>query len=146
VPAVPAFTVPIVHVNGNTSTTPPPGAVTADEHSALLERFTEAQNELQRMRALLQAMPDPSLGDPARGPASTAPSGSVTEVGLRRRGRARSDASDSYDGGSTYAGGTTAVSGTTISDDFKLEMPEGVPLQVVIMVALGVFVMTYLFF
>jgi vesicle-associated membrane protein-associated protein A len=138
---VPAITVPIVHMNGSGS----PGGVPTEEHNALVERFTEAQNELQRMRALLQAMPDPSLGAQT-GPASSAPSGSVTEVGLRRRARARSDASSTYDG--SYVG-TTAVGGgasTVFSDEMKLEMPEGVPLQVVIMVALGVFVTTYLFF
>jgi hypothetical protein len=136
-PAVPAITIPIVHVNGEANS-----AALAEENSSLLERLTDAQNELQRMRALLQAMPDPGSQP---GPASTAPSGSVTEIGMRRRGRARSDASSTYDG-TSYRGTTTYNGSSVISEDMKLEVPDGVPLQVVIMVALGVFVTTYLFF
>jgi vesicle-associated membrane protein-associated protein A len=122
----------------------PGSGVSAEEHADLLTRLAEAQAELQRMRALLQSMPDPSLGGSAPEP-SIAPSGSVTEVGLRRRNRALSDASSTMAG--SYAGGARSDS-TLDRDDrmYKLDAPEGVPIPVVIGVTLGVFVMTYLFF
>lgn len=85
-------------------------------------KYNEAQAEIQRLRALLAAAPDPS----------TAP----TELtGLRRRNRALSD------DGSTFTG--TDVG--TMLDDGSVS-PEGVPLQVVLIIALGVFITTYLFF
>jgi vesicle-associated membrane protein-associated protein A len=130
------------------------GAVSADEHDELRARFEEAQAELQRMRALLQAMPDPSLARSSdeRSDAGTTTVGDDRTIGpseLRRRTRVLSDArSDegSTLGGSTYGGATTVGSSSTYGDDYKIEVPEGVPLQIVIMVALGVFVSTYLFF
>ena len=51
------------------------------------------------------------------------------------------DGSSSYDGRSTYDGRTeVSYAGSEMS------APDGVPLQVVIIIALGVFVTTYLFF
>jgi vesicle-associated membrane protein-associated protein A len=111
----------------------------------LQTRLAEAQAELHRMRALLQSMPDPSLGAPTAPEPSVAPSQSVTEAGVRRRQRVLSDASSTM-GGSTYAPRSDITGTTTTADDYKVEVPEGVPLPVVIAVALGVFVTTYLFF
>lgn len=103
-------------------TVPPP----VDPNPELESKLQGAQTEIQRLRALLAAVPDPS---------SVASSGtSPTE--LRRRYRPRSDdgttevASDS---GSTY-----------VSEAYS--QPEGVPLQVVVIIALIVFITTYLFF
>ena len=91
-------------------------------NAELEAKYNEAQAEIQRLRALLAAAPDPS----------SAP----TEVtGLRRRNYALSD------DGSTVTG--TDV-GTMI--DEHAVAPEGVPLQVVLIIALGVFITTYLFF
>jgi vesicle-associated membrane protein-associated protein A len=120
--------------------------VSQEEHIDLQTRLAEAQAELQRMRALLQSMPDPSLGAPTAPEPSVAPSQSVTEAGMRRRQRVLSDASSTM-GGSTYAGPRSDLTATTsTAEDYKVEVPEGVPLPVVIAIALGVFVTTYLFF
>jgi vesicle-associated membrane protein-associated protein A len=85
-------------------------------------KYNEAQAEIQRLRALLAAAPDPS-------------SEPTETTGLRRRNRALSD------DGSTIAG--TEIG--TILEDAQVQ-PEGVPLQVVLIIALGVFITTYLFF
>lgn len=100
-------------------TAPPPETQVNAELEA---RYNEAQAEIQRLRALLAAAPDPS----------SVP----TEItGLRRRNQALSD------DGSTFAG--TEV-GTMLEE--STAQPEGVPLQVVLIIALGVFITTYLFF
>jgi vesicle-associated membrane protein-associated protein A len=116
-------------------------AVSAEEHANLQTRLDEAEAELQRMRALLQSMPDPSLGPAVAPEPSVAPSQSVTEAGMRRRGRVLSDASST-----AYTGPRSDVTTTTTAEDYKVEVPEGVPLPFVIAIALGVFVTTYLFF
>lgn len=88
----------------------------------LLAKYDEAQAEIQRLRAILAAAPDPSIAP--------------TEVtNLRRRNRALSD------DGSTFAGSDV---GTMVSE--VSTQPDGVPLQVVLIISLGVFVTTYLFF
>jgi hypothetical protein len=92
-------------------------------NAELEDRYNEAQAEIQRLRALLAAAPDPS----------TAP---TEAMGLRRRNRALSD------DGSTVA--DTDVD-TMIMEDVAIQ-PDGVPLQVVLIIALGVFITTYLFF
>ena len=90
--------------------------------SAELEaKYNEAQAEIQRLRALLATAPDPS-------------SAPTEATGLRRRNRALSD-----------DGSTTGTDIGTMIDDHVVS-PEGVPLQVVLIIALGVFITTYLFF
>ncbi|CAK5284096.1 unnamed protein product, partial [Mycena citricolor] len=106
------------------STPTPPVVRTASIPTPVVERqppaedyalkWTQAQAEIERLRAMLAA--------PAPAP--------VTE--MRRRTRRVSDTS----------AGTTAV-------DFapqETTIQEGVPLQVVVIIALGVFITTYLFF
>ncbi|THH20109.1 hypothetical protein EW146_g1192 [Bondarzewia mesenterica] len=122
----------VVNVNVHTPqpVTPPAAPVPAplppvDPNPELLAKYQEAQAEVQRLRALLAAVPDPS---------SVASSGtSPTE--LRRRHRPTSD------------DGTTTVDSDvgTYYDDGAMH-PEGVPLQVVVIIALLIFVTTYLFF
>ncbi|KAI0036446.1 PapD-like protein [Vararia minispora EC-137] len=120
-PSVPSPPVPVpapLHV-------PPP----VDPNPELEAKLDDAQAEIQRLRALLAAVPDPSSV------VSSDPSGtSPTE--LRRRYRPRSDDGTTEvvsDTGSTY-----------ISEAYA--QPEGVPLQVVVIIALIVFVTTYVFF
>lgn len=91
----------------------------AQLNAELEAKYNDAQAEIQRLRALLAAAPEPSSAPP----------------GLRRRNRALSD------DGSTISG--TDI-GTMIDD--HVVSPEGVPLQVVLIIALGVFITTYLFF
>ncbi|KAF9242541.1 PapD-like protein [Melanogaster broomeanus] len=96
-------------------------------------KLSDAQVEIQRLRALLAAVPDPS---------STAPESLAAESEapseFRRRYTAGSD-----DGVSTYYAGTEA--GTMVDHDTVIHQ-DGVPLQVVVIIALGVFITTYLFF
>lgn len=124
----------VVHVNVHTPVapapapppvpTPAPVTVTVDPNPELVGKLNEAQAEIERLRRLISSMPAPSTV------ASTSP----TE--LRRRTRPMSD------DGSTV-GPETEV-GSYVEDGV---LPaEGVPLQVVIIIALGVFVTTYLFF
>jgi hypothetical protein len=107
------------------STESAPPALDAEAYAALLAQYNEALADIQRLTTLLASAPNPTS------PASTlAPE-------LRRRGnRALSD------DGSTIAG--TEV-GTMYMDE-QIQQPEGVPLQVVVIIALGVFITTYLFF
>ncbi|KZT18620.1 VAMP-associated protein [Neolentinus lepideus HHB14362 ss-1] len=109
---------------------------TADQNPELLAKYNEAQAEIQRLRALLAAMPEPSSL-----PTTTSSNGDSTlPTELRKRHRALSDAT------STMAGslGPETEVGTLI--DESVPPPEGVPLQVVVIIALGVFITTYLFF
>jgi len=113
-------------VTPSPSPSPPPAVapfpVTNAESLAnteILAKYKEAQAEIERLRALLAA----------------APSSSSSE--LRRRTRALSD------DGSTMA--ETEVGASTMIEDGPLHQ-EGVPLQVVVIIALGVFITTYLFF
>jgi vesicle-associated membrane protein-associated protein A len=102
---------------------PIPAPASEPQVNAELEaRYNEAQAEIQRLRALLAAAPDPS-------------SVPTEATGLRRRNRTLSD------DGSTMAG--TEIG--TMLDEAQAQ-PEGVPLQVVLIIALGVFITTYLFF
>ena len=125
----------VVNVNVHHSNTPPPPApAPASVNRELEEKYKEAQAEIQRLRALLAAVPDPSsiADNDSVAPPSMAP----TE--LRRR---HATSAVSEDGRSTYS--STDV-GTMVDDHHGHQ--EGVPLQVVIIIALGVFVTTYLFF
>ena len=123
---------PVVHVNVHTPPVPAPIPVqpvpsqqVVDPNPELVAKLNEAQAEIARLRKLISSMPDPSTVS-----AQTSP----TE--LRRRTRAVSD------------DGSTVVSQTDVGSyvDEQVMPPEGVPLQVVIIIALGVFITTYLFF
>ena len=88
--------------------------------------LSERDAEIERLRGIISSMPDPS----------TAPSATATTTEFRRRTRALSD------DGSTISPETDV--GSYVED--AMVQPDGVPLQVVIIVALGVFITTYLFF
>ncbi|KAI1793244.1 PapD-like protein [Ganoderma leucocontextum] len=117
---------------------PAPQVIVQDPNPELLKKLEAAQSEIERLRQLIASMPEPSV-------APTSVTG-ATELRHRRRGPASDDGSSAYDGGyddrSTY-GGRTEV-GSYVGSD--IGHPDGVPLQVVIIIALGVFVTTYLFF
>lgn len=120
---------PIVNVNVHRAPTPsaPPPVFAPAPDPELVSQLHDAQAEIERLRNLISSMPDPS----------SAPTTTTSPTELRRRHRPLSD------DGSTYDGETEV--GTYVSEDM-LEKSEGVPLQVVIIIALGVFVTTYLFF
>ncbi|KAH7923815.1 VAMP-associated protein [Leucogyrophana mollusca] len=128
----------IVNVNVHSPSPPPspPAAPATLINRELQSKYEDAQAEIQRLRALLAAVPDPS----SIAPESVAP----TEL------RSRHTFAQSDDG-STYAG--TEFAGTeyartdvgTMIDEGVIHQ-DGVPLQVVIILALGVFITTYLFF
>jgi vesicle-associated membrane protein-associated protein A len=96
-------------------------APAVDPNPELVAKLNEAQAEIERLRKLISSMPTPSTVSTETSP---------TEV--RRRTRALSD-----DGSVTEVGSYV---------EEGVMQPEGVPLQVVIVIALGVFVTTYLFF
>jgi vesicle-associated membrane protein-associated protein A len=103
---------------------PPPRQQTPQpsrEHD-LDEKLGEATAEINRLRALLADMPKPESKEESRSEPS----------GVRRRHRSPS----------TVTGTETEVS-SYVDEPYQ---PEGVPLQIVIIIALGVFVTTYLFF
>lgn len=122
-------------INVNVHTPPPPLPPTpppaSDVNAELAAKLSAAQAEIERLRHLISTMPEPSVA------ASTFTGTTATE--LRRR-RPMSD-----DGTSTFDDGETEV-GTYISTEDSLAPAEGVPLQFVVAIALGVFVTTYLFF
>lgn len=108
---------------------PAPAPIVVDPNPELIAKLDDANAEIRRLRDLISAMPAPSTA-----PTTSVVSGTTTE--LRRRTRALSD-----DGSSV--GPETDVS--SYVDEGQVQT-EGVPLQVVIIVALGVFITTYLFF
>ncbi|KAG9315775.1 PapD-like protein [Chiua virens] len=112
---------------------PPPLPAAVQINRELELKLGDAQAEIQRLRALLAAVPDPS----STAPESVAPE-SVAPSEYRRRYTAGSD-----DGVSTYYGGTEVE---TVVDRGTVIHQDGVPLQVVVIIALGVFITTYLFF
>ncbi|PBK97584.1 VAMP-associated protein [Armillaria gallica] len=89
----------------------------------LLIRYQEAETEIERLRGLLAAAAPPPEVSPE-----------VPE--LRRRTRRLSD-------DMTVAPDSDV--GTMVGEDVALQQ-DGVPLQVVVIIALGVFITTYLFF
>jgi vesicle-associated membrane protein-associated protein A len=89
------------------------------------DKLAEAQAEVGRLRTLLAAMPEPKAKEEEE--PQSEPSGP-------RRRHHRSP--------STVTGTETEVS-SYVDEPYQ---PEGVPLQIVIIIALGVFVTTYLFF
>ncbi|KAG8796645.1 phosphatidylinositol-binding protein scs2 [Ceratobasidium sp. 428] len=127
----------VVNINVVTPSNPPtPGPIPTDHHhvsnnkndaafAELNQRYAEAQIEINRLRGLLASIP------PA------APGG-----GLRRRSNKFTS-----DDGSTVVGDDVSEEGTIIeTDTMTVQQPEGVPLQLVVLIALGVFITTYLFF
>ncbi|KAG6907875.1 hypothetical protein DXG01_007039 [Tephrocybe rancida] len=86
----------------------------------LAARYEEAQQEIQRLRSILANMEVPEI---------------------RRRKPAQSD--DGMSVADTVA--ETDIQ-TAFGDDSQFHQQEGVPLQVVVIIALGVFITTYLFF
>lgn len=99
-----------------------------EPNTELMEKLEEAQAEIERLRHLISSMPEPS----------TAPTAITSTTADLRRRRPTSPSDDT----STTWDGETEV-GTYVEDPIA---PEGVPLQIVIIIALGVFVTTYLFF
>lgn len=128
---------PVVNVNVHTPQPPPPSEPVVpapDINEDLLTKLREAQAEIERLRNLISSMPEPSTAAPT----------TITNATEFRRRRPTSPSDD----GSTWDGETevgTTISGTTTMEDTMMQA-EGVPLQVVIVIALGVFVTTYLFF
>lgn len=112
---------------------PPIDVALPQVNRELEEKLQEAESEIKRLRTLLSAVPDPS----STAPESMAPE-SVAPSEFRRRYTTGSD-----DGTSTYYGATEV--GTIVERDTVIHQ-DGVPLQVVIIIALGVFITTYLFF
>jgi len=86
------------------------------------EKLGEATAEITRLRTLLAAMPEPEAKEEPR----SEPSGA-----RKRHNRSPS---------------TVTGTETDVSYADEPYQPEGVPLQIVIIIALGVFVTTYLFF
>jgi hypothetical protein len=124
----------VVNVNVHSPSPPPspPVAPVALINQDLEAKYYAAQAEIQRLRALLAAVPDPSSAAPESiAPTSLAPSD------FRRR-----HTSALSDDGETYSGSDV---GTMVEHDSVIHQ-EGVPLQVVVIIALGVFITTYLFF
>jgi len=97
--------------------TPPPS-----RERDLDDKLGEATAEITRLRALLAAMPEPEAKEEPRSEPS----------GVRKR----------------HHRAPSTVTGTETDVSYADEpyQPEGVPLQIVIIIALGVFVTTYLFF
>ncbi|KAI0087838.1 PapD-like protein [Irpex rosettiformis] len=108
---------------------PAPAPIVMDPNPELLAKLEDANSEIKRLRDLISSMPAPSTVPP-----TSVVSGTTTD--FRRRTRALSD-----DGSSVSP--ETDVS--SYVDEGQVQT-EGVPLQVVIIVALGVFITTYLFF
>jgi vesicle-associated membrane protein-associated protein A len=104
---------------------PPPRPQTPQpsREQDLDEKLGEATAEINRLRALLAAMPEPEAKEEPRSETN----------GVRRR---------HHKSPSTVTGTETEVS-SYVDEPYQ---PEGVPLQIVIIIALGVFVTTYLFF
>jgi len=82
----------------------------------IVAKYKEAQAEIERLRTVIATLP------------------SSTPTELRRRTRALSD-----------DGSTPETDVATMTEEGALQQ-EGVPLQVVVIIALGVFITTYLFF
>lgn len=105
-----------------------------DVNAELESKYKEATLEIERLQALLASAPDPTSLAPSEVPS-----------GVRRRGYALSDDGTSTfdDGASSYDDRTDV--GTAMTD-VSSHTTEGVPLQVVLIISIGVFITTYLFF
>ncbi|KAL4246647.1 VAMP-associated protein (VAP) family protein [Abortiporus biennis] len=127
---------------------PPAPVIIPDPNPELLAKLQEAQAEIVRLRHLISSMPEPSNAPTPTIETSISP----TDFRSRRtstRGGARSTTvvSDDYDDYDS----STDVATSYVSDDYDRRSSSrskegGVPLQAVIVVALGVFILTYLFF
>ena len=108
---------------------PAPAPIVVDPNPELLAKLDDANSEIKRLRDLISSMPAPSTV-----PTTSVVSGTTTQ--LHRRTHALSD------------DGSSVAPETDVSSyvDEGQAQPDGVPLQVVIIVALGVFITTYLFF
>jgi vesicle-associated membrane protein-associated protein A len=102
----------------------------------LLAKYIASQKEIERLRALLATIPEPAPTSPISETTEAEP-----EPELRRRRRPLSE----YEDESTVYRAESDV-GTSYSDRRYAPQPEGVPLQVVVGIAFGVFLMTYMFF
>jgi vesicle-associated membrane protein-associated protein A len=128
----PAGGVGVINVNVHSQPPPPVPAppvvpaLSSEPNSEFLTKYKDAQAEIQRLRSLLAAVPDPS---------SVASSG-TSPTQLRERHRSKEPRSDE---------GTVIDSEVTYVSDASLQ-PEGVPLQIVVIIASLVFITTYLFF
>lgn len=87
-------------------------------NTELLAKYKEAQAEIERLRANIATM-----------------SVAATSEVRSRRGRRTSDAAS-----------TAETDVQTVIDEPPYYHQDGVPLQVVVIIALGVFITTYLFF
>ncbi|KAI0246726.1 PapD-like protein [Lactifluus subvellereus] len=130
----PAGGVGVINVNVHSPQPPPPApapliapAPPSEPSPEFVAKYKDAQEEIQRLRALLAAVPDPS---------SVASSGTGPTELRQRHSSSRSPRSDD---------GTVVESDVTYATEASLQ-PEGVPLQVVVIVSLLVFITTYLFF
>lgn len=124
----------VINVNVHSPQPPHPAsaplvapAPPSEPNPEFVAKYKDAQEEIQRLRALLAAVPDPS---------SVASSGTSPSELVHRHVSSRSPRSDD---------GTVVDSDVTYATEASLQ-PEGVPLQVVVIVSLLVFITTYLFF
>ncbi|KAI0076332.1 VAMP-associated protein [Panus rudis PR-1116 ss-1] len=156
---------PLVNVNVHTPPTPPPAPVPAPIPAAsqatqqaqqeqerriaqLAADLKHANEEIERLRNLISSMPDPSTLAPTS-TVSYDDSGSTitpSEFGIRRRSRGGPTTVFSDDDGTSTIGGAETEIGSYVDEGILTGHQEGVPLQIVILIALGVFVTTYLFF
>lgn len=132
---------PLVNVNVHQPPVPSPQPIQTvpsgpdpriAEIAAKDKELSDAKAEIERLRSLISSMPEPS----------TVPPSEFTTTATSYRRRPRSMVSDDDDGASTLS--PTTEFGSYAED--TMAPPEGVPLQVVIIIAIGVFVTTYLFF
>ena len=130
----PAGGVGVINVNVHSPQPPPPPpapvvalAASSDPNPEFIAKYKDAQAEIQRLRSLLAAVPDPS---------SVASSGTSPTELRERQHRSKGPRSDD---------GTVIDSEVTYVSDASLQ-PEGVPLQIVVIIASLVFITTYLFF
>ena len=121
----------VINVNVHSPQPPPPAPALvapapSEPNPEFVAKYKDAQAEIQRLRSLLAAVPDPS---------SVASTGTSPTV-LRERHHSSRPRSDDE---------TVVGSEATYVTDASLQ-PEGVPLQVVVIISLLVFITTYLFF
>jgi vesicle-associated membrane protein-associated protein A len=106
------------HVAPALAPIPVSAAITESPNTELLAKYNAAQVEIERLRAAIEIM------------AASPPDE------LRRRNRTSSD-----DGASV-----AETDAATVLEDNHYHPQDGVPLQLVVIIALGVFITTYLFF
>lgn len=97
----------------------------------LMIKYQEAEAEIERLRSLLAAAQPPQTETRRR------------KTSTRVTSRYADDEASTRRGSSTVRGGGSDIG--TVVDEYPIQQ-DGVPLQVVVIIALGVFVTTYLFF